>query len=440
MRYEVEHVSDLAQPSLHVGSIRKHAINKKHLLIITTLDTKGREAAFIKDVTIKLGVHPILMDIGSFSTSQIEPDVTNKDLAGAVNVDLDKAAGAWDKRRISYAIREGGAIIANRLFAEGKLHAVLAIGGGSGTGMGTYIMRSLPFGLPKVMLSTVASRDVREYVQTKDIVMFHSVGDLIGLNDFMRHLLAQAAHAVCGMMNREQPEKSIPMIGVTACGPTSPCVLQLEEPLKQRGYEMMAFHAVGTGGMALEELIGEGRIEGVLDITTRELVDEFYGGFSKGAGPDRLETAGKMGVPLVFAPGGLDFSGWDSSCPAPKEILSRPTVQYDYRYLIRTDAEDMRKVALIIGEKLNKAPDSNYVLTPNKGFSEYSKKGGPFYDHEVDQVFIDVLKGVLNPTIPFEEIDVDINDPVFVKRSVEVLGMLMKKKADTSRMAQVVNA
>jgi uncharacterized protein (UPF0261 family) len=368
------------------------------------------------------------MDIGTFGTSQIKPDVTNRDIAAAENVDLDDTVGTWDKQRISYAIREGGAVIANRLFAEGRLHGVLSIGGGSGTGMATYIMRSLPFGIPKVMLSTVASRDIREYVQTKDIVMFHSVGDLLGLNDFMRHLLAQATHAVCGMMDREQPRKSIPMIGVTACGPTSPCVLQLEEPLLQKEYEMMTFHAVGTGGMALEELIGEGRIEGVLDITPREIVDEFYEGFSKGAGPDRLETAGKMGVPLVFAPGGIYFFGFTPSCPAPQKLLSRPTVHYDYRILIRTAVEDMRKVALIIGEKLNKAPDLNYVLIPIKGFSEYSKPGERLYDHEADQVFIDVLKSVLNPSIPFEEIDTDINDPVFVKRSVEVLDKLMRKK------------
>jgi len=439
MEHGSGHVSNLEQALLRSGSMRKYGTNKKQLLIITTLDTKGREAAFIKDVALNLGVHPILMDIGTFNTSRIKPDVTNRDIAAAVNVDLDDT-GTWDKQRISYAIREGGAVIANRLFAEGRLHGVLSIGGGSGTGMATYIMRSLPFGIPKVMLSTVASRDVREYVQTKDIVMFHSVGDLLGLNDFMRHLLAQATHAVCGMMDREQPQKSVPMIGVTACGPTSPCVLQLEEPLLQKEYEMMAFHAVGTGGMALEELIGEGRIEGVIDITPRELVDEFYEGFSKGAGPDRLETAGRMGVPLVFAPGGIDFFGFTPSCPAPEKLLSRPTVHYDYRILIRTAVEDMRKVALIIGEKLNKAPDLNYVLIPKKGFSEYSKPGEQLYDQEADQVFIDVLKSVLNPSIPFEEIDTDINDPVFAKKSVEILDMLMKKKAGASRLAQAVNA
>ena len=179
------------------------------------------------------------------------------------------------------------------------------MGGGTGTAIATHIMRSLPFGLPKVVVSTVASRNIREYIDTKDIVMFHSVADLLGFNEFIRLMLGQAAHAVCGMMERGSTIKSNrPMVAVTAYGISSTCAILAEPLLQERGYEMIGFHANGCGGMAMEEFIAEGWVAGVLDFTPHEIADEMFGGYCQGIGPSRLETAGRMGIPLLFAPGG----------------------------------------------------------------------------------------------------------------------------------------
>jgi uncharacterized protein (UPF0261 family) len=225
------------------------------------------------------------------------PDVTNRDLAAAAGCDLEKVIRTRDRLGGLKAMEEGGRITARALLREGRLDGVIGLGGGTGTAVIAAIMRSLPFGLPKVIVSTVASRDVREYVGTKDIVMFHSVADLLGFNQFIRVILGQATSAVCGMMESGGVLTSErPMIGVTAYGINSQCALFAEEYLGEKGYEMIGFHANGCGGMAMEELIGEGRIAGVLDLTPHEIADEMFGGYCKGIGPTRLETAATMGV------------------------------------------------------------------------------------------------------------------------------------------------
>jgi uncharacterized protein (UPF0261 family) len=288
-------------------------------------------------------------------------------------------------------------------------------------------MRALPFGLPKVVLSTVASRDVREYVGTKDIVMFHSVADLLGFNDFTRHILAQAAHAVCGMMEREsRVKKGRPMVGVTAYGINSGCAMLAEGLLEARGYDMIGFHANGCGGMAMEELIDEGLIAGVLDFTPHEIADEMFGGYCRGIGPARLETAGKLGVPLVLAPGGLDNAVFSPYYPMPDELKGRRTHGHDIRFCVRMEAPEMEKFAHIVAAKLNRGRGPVRVLIPLKGWSDADKEGMPLFDPAVDRVFTERLKALLDPRIPVEEMDVHISDPSFAARAVEILDTMIK--------------
>jgi len=402
---------------------------EKTLLIIATLDTKGREAAYVRDCVQKLGVRPLLMDVGTLGDPLLTPDIRRADLAEAASDDLDLLVKARDRSGAVRAVQAGGAIVARRLLDAGKIQGVFGMGGGTGTAIATHIMRSLPFGLPKVVVSTVASRNIREYIDTKDIVMFHSVADLLGFNEFIRLMLGQAAHAVCGMMERGSTIKSNrPMVAVTAYGISSTCAVLAEPLLQERGYEMIGFHANGCGGMAMEEFIAEGLVAGVLDFTPHEIADEMFGGYCKGIGPSRLETAGRMGIPLLFAPGGLDNAVFSPFYPMPEELKGRRRHDHDTRFCVRMGPEEMKVFAKIVGEKLNRSRGPTYVLIPKQGWSEIDKTGMELFDPEVDQIFVDHLKKALDSKIPVEEMDAHISDPAFAERAVDILDHMIRSQ------------
>jgi len=400
---------------------------KKQLLIITTFDTKGREAAYVKDCVQRLGIHPILMDVGTLGEPLTHPDITRAEVVEAAGYRFENLIKENNRSIAIKAVQEGGAILARHLFEEGKLHGVLGMGGGTGTAIVTHIMRSLPFGLPKVVLSTVASRDIREYIGTKDIVMFHSVADILGFNEFMRLMLGQAAYAICGMIEKGSGiKKEKPMVAVTAYGINSVCAIQAEPLLQERGYEMIAFHANGIGGMAMEEFIAQDLITGVIDFTLHEIADEMFGGYCKGIGPKRLETAGQSGIPLVVAPGGLDNAVFSPFYPMPDQLKGRKIHSHDIRFCVRMGLEEMQKFAQIIGEKLNRSKGPTYVLIPKKGWSEADKIGMELFDPKTDQIFVEELRKIINPNIPIEEMDVHISDPAFALRAVEVLDNMIR--------------
>ena len=402
------------------------AVTKKNLLIIATLDTKGREAAYLVDCCRYLGASPRLMDIGTLGAPEITPEISRRELAHAAGQDLEDLVSKGDRPGCLEAVREGGIVYANRLLRRGLLDGVMGLGGGTGTAVATAIMRSLPFGIPKMMVSTVASRDVREYVGTRDIVMVHSVADLLGFNGFVRLILGQAAHAVCGMMERGSAFGLMrPMVAVTAYGINSACAALAEGFLLDRGYEMIGFHANGCGGMAMEDLVAEGRISGILDLTPHEIADEMYGGYCRGIGPARFETAGRSGIPLVFAPGGLDNAVFSPVYPMPGTLEGRRIHRHDTRFCVRMEAPEMEKFARIVADKLNRSAGPNHVLIPTRGWSEADREGMELFDPEVDQVFTESLRKLLNPRIPLEEMDVHISDPLFARRAVEVLCTMM---------------
>jgi len=399
---------------------------KKQLLIITTLDTKGREAAYVKECVQSRGIHPLLMDIGTLGEPLAHPDITRAEVVEAAGYNLDLIKGK-DRSVAFEAVQKGGAILAKNLFEKGKLHGVFGMGGGTGTAIVTHIMRSLPFGLPKVVLSTVASRDIKEYIGTKDIVMFHSVADILGFNEFMRLMLGQAAYAICGMIERgSEIKKEKPMVAVTAYGINSVCAMNAEPLLQERGYEMIAFHANGCGGMAMEEFVAQGLVAGVLDFTTHEIADEMFGGYCKGIGPMRLETAGRFGVPLVIVPGGLDNAVFSPFYPMPDQLKGRKIHPHDIRFCVRMGPEEMKQFAQIIGEKLNRSKGPTHILIPKKGWSEADKVGRELFDPKTDQIFVEALRKILTSKIPIEEIDVHISEPAFALRAVEVLDNMIR--------------
>jgi uncharacterized protein (UPF0261 family) len=395
---------------------------QKRLLIIATLDTKGKEADYVRQRVQERGITSVVMDVGTLDGPLTKPDITSSEVAEAAGHNLDMLRAAGGRTSAVRAMQEGGALLAQKLLADGTIGGVFGMGGGTGTAIVTSIMRSLPFGLPKVVVSTVASRDVREYVGTKDIVLFHSVADILGSNEFIRVILGQAAFAVCGMIEHgSELKKGRPMVAVTAYGINSACALYAEDYLTEKGYDMIGFHANGCGGMAMEELIGEGVITGVLDFTPHEIADDLYGGYCRGIGPDRFETAGRMGIPLVLAPGGLDNAVFSPFYPMPDIFKERRTHAHDIRFCVRMESGEMERFAHIIGEKLNKSRGPAFVLIPTRGWSEADKEGVPLFDPQVDRVFTTTLKQILKPEIPIEEMEVHISDPDFAKRAVEIL-------------------
>ena len=406
----------------------------KQLLIIATLDTKGREAAFVKDCVQSRGIHPVMMDVGILEKPLTPPDITREEVVHAAGYHMNDLIKVKDRSIAIQAVQEGGAILAKHLLKEGRLHGVFGMGGGTGTAIVTYIMRSLPFGVPKMVLSTVASRDIREYVGTKDIVMFHSVVDILGFNEFLRLILGQASYAICAMIDKGSViKKEKAMIAVTAYGINSFCAIHAEPLLQERGYEMIAFHANGCGGMAMEELIAQGLIDGVLDFTTHEIADEMFGGYCKGIGPTRLETAGQFGIPLVVAPGGLDNAVFSPFYPMPDRLKGKKIHTHDIRFCVRMGPEEMKEFAEIIGEKLNKSNGPTYVLIPKKGWSDADKLGMELFDPGTNQFFVEELRRTLNPKIPIEEMDAHISDPAFAQRAVEVLDRMIKTKGIKSK-------
>jgi uncharacterized protein (UPF0261 family) len=323
----------------------------------------------------------------------------------------------------------GAAIIAKKLRAEGRCDGIISMGGGGGTGIGTSAMRALPVGLPKLMVSTVASGDVGAYVGTSDITMMPSIVDVAGLNRISRVIISNAAGAICGMVSGG-PAQSLedrPLIAASMFGNTTPAVDHARRILEKDGYEVLVFHATGTGGKTMEALIRDGYFVGVLDITTTEWADEVCGGVLS-AGPDRLSAAAQAGVPQVVAPGCIDMCNFWDRATVPEKYQRRIFYPWNPNVtLMRTTPEENARMGKIFAEKLNQAIGAVAVMIPLRGFSQLDLEGKSFYCPEATRAFIDALKANLRQDIPVIEINADINDPAFSGKTAETLLEMLKK-------------
>ncbi len=286
------------------------------------------------------------------------------------------------------------------------------------------------------MISTVASRDMSEEVGTKDITMMHSVVDMVGLNAVSKKILDNAAGAIVGMVKADLSlEQSSPLIGVTSFGFCTAGAMHVRSFLKSRGYEMVGFHANGTGGMAMEDLVQQGLLAAVLDLATHEFADHLHHGYCGNIGPGRLESAGRRGIPQVVVPGGLDciVLEFDSPETVPAQFKDRRIFWYDFRSAVRTSADELAILAGTIARKLNQAKGPVKVLIPTRGWSEADIEGGPLYDPQANQVFVDQLRRLLRPSIPIEEIDAHINEPAFAKAAVAALDAVMSTRQQKNK-------
>jgi uncharacterized protein (UPF0261 family) len=328
----------------------------------------------------------------------------------------------------------GAAAICLDLFQQGKLHGIVALGGSGGTNLGTAAMRALPVGVPKLMVSTMASGDTRPFVGETDITMMYSVVDIAGINRLSERILSNAANAIAGMAKGYRDFQPAmggkPLIGATMFGVTTPCVTTAREALEQRGYEVIVFHATGTGGKSLERLIEAGYLAGVLDVTTTELADELVGGILS-AGPHRLEAAGKHGIPQVVSLGALDMVNFGGRETVPAKFNDRLFHQHNATVtLMRTTAAENAQLGKIIADKLNRATGAVTMFIPRKGVSMIDVEGKSFYDPQADAALFENLKAHLNTRIEVAEVDADINDPAFAVQMADRLDQHIRARQE----------
>ncbi len=350
----------------------------------------------------------------------------------AAGYDAQALAAAGDRGKAVSAAAAGAAVWMRRAHADGRVLGVIGIGGSAGTTIGTAAMRALPIGVPKLMISTLASGQVRHYVGDKDILMLNSVVDVSGLNRITRAVLGEAARAMAGLVRFESPPLAAddrPLIAATMFGVTTPCVEQAKAVLEEAGYEVLVFHATGVGGQAMESLIDEGLFAGVLDVTTTELADELVGGVLS-AGPERLTAASRRGVPQVVSVGATDMVNFHAPSTVPEKFRGRTFYQHnDNVTLMRTSVEECAAIGADIGRKLSAARGDVAVLLPGRGVSAIDRAGGPFDDPAARRAMAAALCGA-SPQLSVEELDLHINDAEFAVAAAERLLALLRTDAN----------
>ena len=386
------------------------------------MDTKGEEHAFVANLIKQRGHQVLVIDTGTLDAPKLKPDITRFEVAAAAGADLNALVAKKDRGEAVAAMSRGAPVVLARLVADKRIDGVISLGGGGGTAISTAAMRALPIGFPKVMVSTLASGNTSQYVGVKDIVMFPSVVDVAGINRISRQILTRAAGAICGMVESvPSPGEDKPIIVASMFGNTTDCVQAAKKTLEAAGYEVLVFHATGTGGRAMESLIESGMVAGVLDITTTEWADELVGGIL-GAGPTRCEAAARHGVPAIVTPGCLDMVNFGGPETVPSKFADRTFYQHNPQVtLMRTSPEECAELGRILAEKINLSTAPVTVLLPLKAISVISAPGQKFHDPIADRILFTALKAFLRKDIEVVELDCAINAPEFARACAEKL-------------------
>jgi uncharacterized protein (UPF0261 family) len=403
------------------------------VLLIGTFDTKGDEYAFVRSAILDRGLGVLTMDIGVIGAQRADStfpiDVTAEQVAREGGATLEALRAKGDRGSAVAAMQAGARKLTRTLYDARRFGGVLGLGGGGGTTMITAAMRELPVGVPKVMVSTMASGDTRPYVDVKDITMMYSVVDIAGLNEISRRIFSNAAGAICGMCQTPhfaRGDSSRPAIAATMFGVTTPCVTAARRRLEAAGYDVVVFHATGSGGRAMEALIDDGYFTAVLDVTTTEWCDEVVGGVLS-AGPDRLSAAARKGIPQVVSVGALDMVNFGAMDTVPARFRDRNLYAHNETVtLMRTTADECREIGRRIGEKLASASGPVVLMLPTKGVSMLDDVGNPFHDAAADRALYQSLRENVGPTVRVREMDVHINDEAFAHAMAdELLAMLV---------------
>jgi uncharacterized protein (UPF0261 family) len=398
----------------------------KTICMIGAFDTKGREYAFLRDQILGRGHRVLAVNTGVLGSTDLFPvDVGAGEVAAAGGSSIESLRDAEDRGEAMRVMTAGAPAVARKLFDEGRFEGIIGMGGTGGSTVVASAMRALPLGVPKVCVSTAASGDTSAYVGTKDVTMIPSIVDVAGINRVSRIIFTRAAGAICGMVESEVEEASEdkPVIAASMFGNTTECVSAGAEALGEKGYEVLVFHATGTGGRTMESLVREGLVDAVLDITTTEWADTVCGGVFD-AGPDRLSAPGEMGVPHLIVPGCVDMANFGPIGTVPATYREAGRNLYEWNpsvTLMRTNVEENRKMGEAFAEKANAAKGPVAFLIPLRGVSILDGDGQPFCDREADQAMFDAIKANLKAGIPVAELDRNINDPEFSARAVEMM-------------------
>ncbi len=408
---------------------------QKRVLVIATLDTKETEARFLAEQLRAAGCGVTLLNTGILGPSTGHVDVDRDEVALAAGSSLSEIEATKDKGACINIMMRGAAAVTQRLFDEGTIVGVIGIGGAQGTDIGTAAMRALPFGVPKFMVSTIASGRATfgPYVDTKDIIMMHSVADIQGLNTITRTVLSNAARAMAGMVNAggttsdgtarstvaeggASGSSSRRSVAVSMLGTTTPGALVAKELLEKEGYDFVAFHQNGTGGIAMEDMLAEGLFVAGLDINLHEVGDRYFGGLHGAIRDYRLETAARKGIPQAVAPGSINYTVQGPYDELSDEMKARPLIIHNPNLtLVRLNPEEMTEVGKITATKLNGSRGPVHVYVPLRGFSYPDREGGEHWWPESNHAFIESLKSNLDKGVPYDEVDAHINDREFVE-------------------------
>lgn len=401
------------------------------VLMVGCFDSKGEDYQYLYSCLGHLGLKVISINTGvRGNTGDFPVDIDADAVARETDLSLAELQATDDRGLVVEKMGQGAAKIIARLVAQRKVDGAIGMGGGGGTYIALSAMQPIPIGIPKLCLSTVAAKDLSRQVGTKDITLMPSVVDVAGLNRISRILISQAAGAINGMMRvtRLQAKSTAGTIAISMFGNTTPCVEACTRLLKDEGYEVLAFHAVGTGGRTMEALIREGFFDGVLDITTTELADELCDGICS-AGPERLTAAAARGVPQVVVPGCLDMVNYGHPDTVPDKFKDRRLYSWAPDVtLMRTNVEENEALGRSIAQKVNASEGPATILLPLQGISKVSSKGGVFYDPTADEALFRAIKAAVKPSILVKEIDAHINDPAFAERAVTTILRLIRKK------------
>jgi uncharacterized protein (UPF0261 family) len=405
----------------------------KTICVIGAFDTKGEDHAFLRQEILKLGCQVLTINIGVLGTTTLFPvDFEAKDVLKADGMDLGGIRAQGDKGRAMKAFDQAAPRLVRELYKQGKFAGIIGMGGSGGSSIIASAMRAIPIGVPKVLVSTVASGDVSFYVRGKDITIIPSIVDVAGLNRISRLIYARAAGAICGMVQNEPPQsrEDRPIITASMFGNTTDCVNACGKALNDKGFEVLVFHATGAGGRAMETLVADGLVEGVLDITTTEWADELCQGVFS-AGPERLDAPGQRGIPHLIVPGCVDMANFGAPSTVPEKFRQAKRLLYEWNpsvTLMRTNVDENRQMGEIFAKKANAATGPVAFLIPLRGVSMLDGDGQSFCDREADRAMFDAIKTNLKPGIPIVELDLNINDPAFAAKAVEMMLDLMKQR------------
>jgi uncharacterized protein (UPF0261 family) len=400
------------------------------VVVLATLDTKGEEAEFLRNQIESLGGKAILIDMGVLGEPQTVPDVSRKEVATAGGADWSALLEAPSREQAGPIMTAGTLKILLNLVGAGEAHAVLGIGGTQGTTSCTQVMQALPYGFPKLMVSTVASGDTSSFVGIKDITMMFSVSDLLGLNPFTERILTNAAAAAYGMAQVdggiETRTSNRPLVAMTNLGVLTEGATLAVELLREAGCDVVVFHAVGSGGRAMEQLMKDGVVDAVFDYALGEIADEVFGGLRAG-GAERLTVAGSLGLPQVICPGGAEHLGLfvepnvvPERYRQHKHVFHSPVI-----FVPRLNREEFVQVAEEVCRRLQGTRRNTVFMLPLRGVGRYSIPGGPLHDPESDQAFFSAIRAGLPSSVEIVEIDAHAEDPAFVREAVHrLVGML----------------